>query len=335
MKRVLVIRFSALGDIILTFPGVEKLLDSGYEVHVLTKQSFAPLIQAFCKSTKLHIISDKAPLSELLAVLVELKKLEFDFIYDFHRNLRSTIVTLFLWRKSRRIRKYRLRELALYLFRKRGYLRIFGDPISRVNEVLRVVNDGVITGTAIKGQNNWKTDGKLIPQVANFRAGCRKGYICIAPESAWREKEWPIDRFVEVAKNLKNLGYGIVWLGLRQLPENARFDGALELNGKLSIVEVAQVLAEAKLTVCNDSGLLHLSEAVGTKVAAIYGPTTRELGFPPSLKNSQIIESDIWCRPCSKTGRRCIRPIRKQKCLADVSVTQVLNSIYQIIESVE
>jgi ADP-heptose:LPS heptosyltransferase len=91
-------------------------------------------------------------------------------------------------------------------------------------------------------------------------------------------------------------------------------------------------LSGARALLSNDSGLMHLAEAVGTPVVAIYGPTSRELGFGPGMELSRVVEAgSLWCRPCSKTGRWCIRPFERRKCLRTISTNSVIAALDEVL----
>jgi ADP-heptose:LPS heptosyltransferase len=331
MARVLVIRFSSLGDLVLTFPSIEYLAAEKAEVHVLTKESFAPLLAMHGHSAQIHTISDHASLRELLAKIKELKSLRFDRVYDLHRNLRSTLVGVLLARPFFRISKNRVKEFILYILKRTGFSILRQNPMNRAADALQVVSRSDKPLSVVPAAHP-QNIAPLSGATEAWRQGFRNGYVCLAAESAWKEKEWPSGRFLEVALFLAKRGIGIVWVGLRPLAEAAKFPGALDLTRKLGISEVAGVLASAKMLICNDSGLMHLAEAVGTPVVAVFGPTTKELGFGPRLPMSKIIEEDLWCRPCSKTGRWCIRPVQRWKCLTDVSAKNVIDAALGILE---
>lgn len=342
MRRVLVVRFSSLGDIILTFPSLRHLIDAGNEVHFLTKASFRPLLEAFGSGVVVHTIYDHASSRELRRKVEELKGLQFDFVYDLHRNLRSRLVTYWIGSPYRRVRKFRLRELALYVLRRGAYRSLIGAPINRALESLRVVGGDWtrLTGTSPDGDVRGNELMTSLPapmaighvqDLSGLVADKSNGYVCISVESAWSQKEWAFDRFLAVARQLRALGFVVVWLGLRKLPEEAQIDGSFDLTSKLKIQEVGTILKGARVLVCNDSGLMHLSEAVGTPVVGVFGPTSRELGFAPRLSSSRIAESSLWCRPCSKTGRACFRPFERRKCLSEVSVDQVMGKVREVL----
>ena len=321
-KRSLIIRFSSLGDIIQTFPSADYLLSGDREVHYLTKNAFRPLLETYGLSATIHTIPDHASFGELIQKARELRALSFDEVYDLHRNIRSRLVTFLLGGMYRRIKKYRFKEFILFIFRRKIYSIIWNAPLNRPAEAMRIVGgDAIVPGKRLKSLP--PLPGSVLKIADKFKSG----YVCIAPESIWREKEWPIARFVDVAKSVQALGFGIIWVGVRPLPSEAKLSGSVDLTGKTSLSEVASVLGEARLLLTNDSGLMHLAEAAGTRVVAIFGPTSLELGFGPRLKESRVVEAELWCRPCSKTGRWCFRPINRRKCLSEVSVAQVSAAI--------
>jgi heptosyltransferase-2 len=100
----------------------------------------------------------------------------------------------------------------------------------------------------------------------------------------------------------------------------------VEIIREQSLIAVARSLAGCTLTLTNDSGLLHLSEAVGTPVVALFGPTVRAFGYQPTLPQSRLLEVDLDCRPCSRNGKRpCWRG--DHACLASLAPEQVLDAV--------
>ena len=332
MRRVLVIRFSSLGDIILTFPSIKFLADLGNEVHVFTKNSFVPLIKLHGVATHIHSIPDHASSKELFTKISELRTLGFEVIYDLHRNLRSRLTTILLGRPFWRVRKFRFKEWFLFIFRRQLFLKLGLRPIDRAAEAFHLVSLRQ-EKRFLLGRGVTVTSIELTSEISKPLSTFKRGYICVAAESAWQQKQWPVSRFIGVAKAIQGQGIGIVWVGLNPLPGEANFMGSLDLTGRLNLCEVAKVLQGSRLLLSNDSGLMHLAEAVRTPIVALFGPTTGELGFAPKLIGSRIVEKSLWCRPCSKTGRLCIRPIARRKCLTDISIGEVLVAIKTVLES--
>lgn len=342
MRRILVIRFSSLGDIILTFPTLAQLAKDGGEIHFLTKEAYRPLVELVPGIKQIHTISNHADFRELYEKSKRLKQHQFDLVMDLHRNTRSAIATLLLNRPSVRISKHRLKEVFLYIFRG-GLFRAIGlTPISRPLEALRLIakadhevseSTSISSITAPLAHIKLKAnDHTVVVDIMNqFSKLSFTQYICVAMESAWPQKQWDQQKFIDIAKRAVAHGVGVVWLGLKPVPTAAVFEGTIDCTTKLSIPAVGAALGGATMLLSNDSGLMHLSEAIGTPVAAVFGPTTRELGFAPRLRHSKIIDTRMWCRPCSKTGRWCIRPVEKQKCLKTISVDQVWSAVVQIL----
>lgn len=335
MRKALVIRFSSLGDVVLTFPAVNALREAGEtEIHYLTKKSYADLVQMNGAASRIHTISNHAPLRELVEIVLALRKQRFDEIYDLHRNVRSRIVLFLLSFGGRTvvrsIRKFRLQEWFLFLFRQGLFKSIVGRDLGRAAEALRTTQ-----GRAdVEGKRPLLETGALSAVSGDRDPRAKFGtqkYVCVSMESAWPQKQWPAQRFIEIAKGLRDRGFGVVWLGLKPLFASRQGSGDLDLTGKTDLRYAAAVLKNAELLVCNDSGLMHLAEAVGTPVVAIFGPTSRELGFAPGLPSSRVVEVDLWCRPCSKTGRLCIRPIQRRKCLTDIDVTRVWSAMLSVL----
>lgn len=155
--------------------------------------------------------------------------------------------------------------------------------------------------------------------------------------SVWQTKQWGKERFADLASRLFGTADEQVYLlgsrAERDLGESIRSAAGLPqeslLAGELTLPELATFLSRLRVTVTNDSGGLHLSEAVGTPVVAIFGPTIREFGFSPWRAESVLVETDrLDCRPCGIHGaERC--PLRHHRCMVDISVDQVLAEVLQ------
>jgi heptosyltransferase-2 len=99
--------------------------------------------------------------------------------------------------------------------------------------------------------------------------------------------------------------------------------GSINLAGALSLLASAAVIKRCHLLVANDSGLMHIAEAVGTPVIAIFGSTTRELGFFPQLASSVVVENHgLPCRPCSHLGRQSC-PLGHFRCMRDIHPAKI------------
>jgi len=104
----------------------------------------------------------------------------------------------------------------------------------------------------------------------------------------------------------------------------------INTTGKLTILEAGAVLKKCRLLVTNDSALLHLAEYVKTPVVAIFGPTVREFGYYPHLKESIPIEIELNCRPCSRSGTS-LCPLGTKECLTSIRIGSILGAIESIL----
>lgn len=157
--------------------------------------------------------------------------------------------------------------------------------------------------------------------------------IAIAPGSVWATKRWPEGKYVELTARLKKHNVFLVFLGsaderelCQRIIDASHITQAINLAGKASLLEAAALTAACHLMICNDSGALHLANAVKTDVFAFFGPTVRSFGFAPSREYDRVFETEIDCRPCSTHGgNEC--PQKHFKCMHNISSERVYNAI--------
>jgi len=97
-------------------------------------------------------------------------------------------------------------------------------------------------------------------------------------------------------------------------------------SGQRDLRELATDLASCDRLVCNDSGLLHLAEAVGTPVVALFGPTTTAWGYFPLHPQSRVVETELGCRPCSRNGSRACA-LQHRLCMELLSTQEVVDAL--------
>jgi heptosyltransferase-2 len=157
-------------------------------------------------------------------------------------------------------------------------------------------------------------------------------YFIIAPCSRHFTKTYPYERFEQIIKSLPD--YKIVLVSdnvdseinlCRQLAEIS--NNIINYSGKLNYEVLSNVIYHSELIICNDSGVLHLAEALGKKVICIFGSTVKEFGFYPQLKSSVVFENNsLKCRPCSHIGRNNC-PKKHFKCMLDISNSKLISLI--------
>jgi heptosyltransferase-2 len=154
-------------------------------------------------------------------------------------------------------------------------------------------------------------------------------WLAVAPGSRWPMKQWPQENYIELLKRIVHKqGFNLLLLGddkdrpITSAIEQALPSNVLNLAGRTNILEAAGFIKHCMAFIGSDSGLMHLSEAVGVPVLALFGPTVEAFGYYPSLPRSKVCERDLSCRPCSRNGSRSC-PRGTQECLTGIGVDDV------------
>ncbi len=304
MQDILVIRFGALGDLCLlgwTLSGLAAAPDrTERRVTLVTKARFADLAGRFEGVDRVVSLAEPGRLADLVRMVRELRPVAWNPVLDAHGVIRSRLVTSMLGGRPRaRLRKDTAARLKLL----RG-----GGATPGLQRHMRDRLDAVIARAGSRL-------GEATPPLAGLAGQIERTAIGLAPGAQWDTKRWPDRHWAELVRRIRAESDTTirVFLGPR---EEAWWDGSpladalagdphTELVRGRSLVDVASLLAGCRRLVCNDSGLMHLAEAVGTPVAAFFGPTVRAFGYAPQLPPSVLLEEpELECRPCSRNGKR-------------------------------
>jgi ADP-heptose:LPS heptosyltransferase len=300
MMKILVVRFSSIGDIVLTSPVVRCLrqqLDA--EVHFLTKQSFKDVVAQNPYITKVHTIQ-----KNISEVIDSLRAESFNFVADLHHNLRSAELKLRLVIPGRSFRKLNMEK----------WLRVH-TPINLLPNVhivdryldtvrhLGIMNDGIGLDYFIPENDeifvrNWLVEKKI------------QRYIAFVIGAAHSTKRLPEERIIEICHKIP---FPVVLLGGREEVEtgtrivNAAGPHIFNACGSMSLHRSAALLRHAEKVISHDTGLMHIAAALGKEILAIWGNTIPEFGmtpyYPEGMQKSTNFEvSGLSCRPCSKIG---------------------------------
>lgn len=314
-KKVLVIRFSSIGDIVLTSPVLRCLHEQiNAEVYVITKDIFAGIYR---NNPHVHkVITIKSRVSEAEA---ELKAITFDFVADLHHNLRSAQVKKICNAPSASFPKLNIQK---FLYVKLGINRMPDKHIvDRYFEAVRplnVKNDGKGLEYFITGSNI--VDRSTLP-VTHQRA-----YIAITAGAKFATKEMPHEMITGV---IHRMNQPVVLLGGKDEIEKgnriAAECGSLVYNacGKYNLDQSASLVQQAELVISHDTGLMHIAAAFKKRIYSVWGNTVPDFGMYPYLpgEGSRIIEvKGLRCRPCSKLGyAEC--PLGHFRCMNDIPVS--------------
>ncbi len=325
--RILVIRFGSLGDIVLSSAAVMnlRLAFPEHEIVYLTKPAYHDVVSLMPGVDEVVCLPSNRSLMQELRTFLSLDNRNFDLVVDLHGQSRSLLARKLIGAGQTVVYPKRRLERFLATRRNKQLPEIWPHTIDLYNSA--VVEAG---GEAVARRPILNVDpGQRTPAHGSVKAS--RPSVVIAPGAAHPTKQWPVDRFIEVANALhESLGANIVWATTSNDP-SSRVDipaigpDCLIRLTNASIPELARQMRRAVLTVANDSGAAHLSSAVGTPVVAVFGPTHPVLGFAPRGLFDQIVQADEFCRPCSLHGRRpCWRTIRY--CLERVESQEVITT---------
>jgi heptosyltransferase-2 len=333
-KKILVVRLSSLGDLVLMVPMMRALragLPSA-ELHLLCKEKYAGLFEAGGFLDRIVVVRDGG-LRELVRLRSWLAMERYDVVIEAHGVIRSRLLTAALNApRTIRIPKDQLKKLLLIRGKANAYREVTHQA-GRYAALARPLGVEVTSDLDALplGERARAAAAHALAAVANAGAPT----VAFAPGARWPTKMWPRERFAALLTEVQRRGFGtIIAGGAEDAAGNAEIarmsPGALDLTGKLSIIESAAVLERCAVLVTNDSAPLHLAEAVGTPVVALFGPTVREFGYFPRLPASRLLERALPCRPCSRNGRRSC-PYGTKECLAAITVADALAAVLDVL----
>ncbi|MBK5279066.1 MAG: glycosyltransferase family 9 protein [Bacteroidia bacterium] len=327
--KVLVIRFSSIGDIVLTTPVVRVLktqLDD-VQVHYATKIQFKSIFEDNPYIDKMHYLQN-----DLTALIRELRNEKFDFIVDLHHNLRSRIIRSALLTKSAGYDKLNVEKWLMV------NLKINKLPNAHIVDrylntlaPLGVKNDSL-------GLDYFIPEKDIVP-VGWLPETHHQGFVAYAIGAQHTTKKLPVDRMIELCHKInrpivllggkedEQVGEEIFSFFERSAHSAAYEKGLKELDsktiiynacGKCSLNQSASLVKQAQYVFTHDTGLMHIAAAFKKEIFSIWGNTIPEFGMYPYRTKFTVLENaKLSCRPCSKIGySKC--PKRHFKCMKEI-----------------
>lgn len=314
--KVLVIRFSSIGDCIWVTPILRCLKTQlNCQVHFVTKKQYIELFEANPHIDTLYLLGEKT-LPELIGIW---QKEKFDYIIDLHNNIRSFLIKLFLWNvPARSYRKLRWQKWLLVNF------KINKMPVNHVvDRYFETVNE---LGVQPDGKGlELHIPAKYHLPVSFFPKAYQGKFIAFVIGASYKTKQMPIEKIIAFCKQMP---LPVVLLGGK---EDEALGRAIEeyflqdksiavwnLCGKLSLIQSAWIVSQAEVVYGHDTGLTHIAACFQKKTYIIFGSTVPELGLYPYQTPYEIIENkNLPCRPCSRLGRHSC-PKKHFKCMNDL-----------------
>lgn len=296
--KILILRFSSIGDIVLTTPVIRCLKTqlTGSEIHFATKKGFKSLLETNPYVDKVHLLHDSD------ADLIDSLKLEqFDLVIDLHHNIRTARIKSALGVRSYAFEKLNFKKFLLVNLKinKMPDVHIVDRYMETVRE-LGVTNDQQGLDYFIPAKD--EVDCMGLP--LKFKSG----FVTYAIGGQHRTKKLPVLKMIELCTSIK---FPIVLLGGPDDAEEAsqietHFGGASKIYntvGKINLNQSASYVNQSLKLYTHDTGMMHIAAGLKKEVVSIWGNTVPEFGMYPYLVDHQILEvKGLNCRPCSKIG---------------------------------
>ncbi len=332
--KILVIRFSSLGDVVLTtaiFPNLRARWPEA-EITVLTKPAFAPI---FNDNPSIDHVRLYDPAQQTFTQLAnEIRSEKYDVLIDLHGNVRSWTIRLYAGAPLTVTVDKATLPRPMLVSTKRAAPSLSRSVRERILDCLKPLEAPVVN-----------LDTQLFPRVTPglltaHGIAMGKKLIGIAPGAKHNTKRWLPERFAESANRLGALSDSMVLI-LGDKSDRAAAEEVSKLvkvpcknlAGWTTLEELIAITSQLTLLLTNDSGIMHIAEALKVPLVAIFGPTVRQFGFAPYRSTSRVAEViNLGCRPCTLHGdERC--PLTHHKCMVDVDENAVLLTASTILES--
>jgi len=340
IKKIAIIRLSSIGDIVLTTPLIRAVRKTYPEavIDFVVKEQYVDLVKTNPHLTNVLTFNHTAGWKELRSLKKLIRKERYDLLVDLHKNFRS--VYLRTGSRASKIVKYKKD------YWKRTLLVWFG--INRFKTVLPIYlkyfravepfdifpdQDGteihVPPKTVEKIQTRFLRDG--------LKADCP--VLILSPGAGYLTKRWIPERFAEAGDHFcKKYNAGVVILGgendrvVCSKVQSLMMNRSVNYATSFTLLETSAALKLGSIVITNDTGLMHLTQANNKPVVALFGSTSRELGYFPFPKKSFVIEKDVSCRPCTHNGRNNC-PKKHFKCMNEITSEEVIQAAEQLYQS--
>lgn len=324
MKKILIIRFSSIGDIVLTTP-VVRCVKNKYpdaQIHYLTKASFESVVASNPHIKKVWTIKE-----HVNEVIADLQKIGFDHIIDLHKNIRSKQVRLKLKTSYSTFEKLNFQKWLLTNFKinKMPNIHIV-DRYIEAGKELGIVNDGKGLDFFIDPKN------EVTPPIHGE-------YVALVIGTAHATKALTAQKSADI---IEALSLPVVLIGGPGDTQKAEeiiglSDGETVINtcGKLNIEQSASVLKKSTAVISPDTGMMHIASALEKPIISIWGNTVPEFGMYPYIPQDKskvnIVEvTGLDCRPCSKIGYESC-PKKHFNCINNIDVDFVKKIVDRIV----
>ncbi len=342
--KILIIRLSSIGDIILSSPLIRCLRNKfpKSQIDFLVRNDYSDLIKYNPHINNVIEFDIRNGFAGLKKLTQQIKYENYDVILDIHNSLRSRYIRYFSKPKSVYVvNKRTVARFCLINFKHNLYKKEIpvAERYLETAKTLEVVNDK-------KGLEVFLDDSqqkKIAEMLLQTRPNDIKLIVGVAPSAKHYTKKWHAEKYIELLSRLVSEQYALV-LAFGGNEDKKEIDGivnkvneitgkqaAINFAGELSLLENAVAFDYCNVIITNDTGLMHLAAARKKKIVAIFGPTVREFGFFPYGTENIVVENKtLNCRPCSHIGSNTC-PKKHFKCMEDISSEKVYTEVKHIL----
>lgn len=313
MNKILFIQTAFLGDVILATAAIAeaKRIFPNASIDVLVKKGNESLLQNNPSIRNIYIFNkSNKKLSEIFRLTNIFRSNRYDIVFNFHRFGSSGIITLLSGAKK----KYGFKKNPFSWSYTKKFEHNIGNGQHEVERNLQLLQE---FGAAPTAQPELYPSQENYEKVKPYKT---QTYYCIAPASVWFTKQLPEHKWIELIQIL-GTEHCIYLLGApndvelcERLQINSKQNNIINLAGKLSLLESAALMKDAKRNYVNDSGPLHIASAMNAPVTAFFCSTITDFGFGPLSNDKQVLEvKNLDCRPCGLHGYKAC-PLGHFKC---------------------
>ncbi len=329
--KILVIRFSSIGDIVLTTP-VMRLIKEKYpdcELHFVTKGKMKAVVENNPHIDHLHLLGDS-----FKELKLKLNGIVFDYVIDLHSNFRSRRLCMNV-RVRQRSNIFHLDKLN---FKKFLYCTFRMQCMPDVHITDREVDTlkALVISNDHKGLEYYVTEADEA-KARELTSSLRDGYVAFVIGATYYTKRMPANLIADVSDRLK---LPVVLVGgpgdadaAKIIEDKCANNTILNLCSKLPLNVSASIVKHARLVIAHDTGLMHIAAAFKKDIITIWGNTTPQLGMYACEPGPHSVDHEVKglkCRPCSKLGgHKC--PKGHFRCMMDQDISAIVDDANGII----
>lgn len=304
MQKILIIQTAFIGDVILATPLIENLKAEfpACTIDFLVKNGNQSLLKNDPNLNEILVFDKKKKVSSLVVLIKKIRAKKYDLVINLHRFASSGILTFLSGAKQ----KLGFKKNPFSFTYSQSFPHEIGNGKHEVDRNLELIKH--LT-------SNLNRQPKLHPTSEDFEAiktYQSENFYCLAPASVWFTKQAPKEIWLKLISKLTADNSTIYLLGgtddtdlCDEIKVKTNAEKVINLAGKLSLMQSAALMKNAKRNFVNDSGPLHLASAVNAPVSAFFCSTTPRFGFGPLSDDLEIIEvKNLSCRPCGLHGHK-------------------------------